>query len=227
MMLEELQRRHYSGSTTRRYIRFIERFAKHFHCSPDRLGPQHIREYQAQLFTVRKLTPGREHNLGKTSAGGARRHDARGNRGDGAKGVHRSERVVSKENLSLFVRALRSSRPPFLENLIETSRTPGRRPDRLSSAFQISESHGVLRRCGDGSPPETSGILHRASCADASALPTKVRYVFCSDCSRSSAWQDIPTSSRILSSRNAPESPAGSRRRYPSHALGNRRRDGM
>ena len=26
--------------------------------SPDRLGPRHIREYQAQLFTVRKLTPG-------------------------------------------------------------------------------------------------------------------------------------------------------------------------
>jgi hypothetical protein len=55
MMLEELQRRHYSEATTRRYIRFIERFAQHFHCSPDRLGPRHIREYQAQLFTVRKL----------------------------------------------------------------------------------------------------------------------------------------------------------------------------
>ena len=52
------QRRHYSESTTRRYIRFIERFAQHFHCSPGSLGPQHIREYQAQLFTVRKLTPG-------------------------------------------------------------------------------------------------------------------------------------------------------------------------
>ena len=58
MMLEELQRRHYSEATTRRYIRFIERFAQHFHRSPDRLGPQHIREYQAQLFTVHKLTPG-------------------------------------------------------------------------------------------------------------------------------------------------------------------------
>ena len=58
MMLEELQRRHYSEATTQRYIRFIERFAQHFHCSPDRLGPQHIREYQAQLFTVRKLAPG-------------------------------------------------------------------------------------------------------------------------------------------------------------------------
>ena len=58
MMLEELQRRHYSEATTRRYIRFIERFAQHFHRSPDRLGPQHIREYQAQLFTLHKLTPG-------------------------------------------------------------------------------------------------------------------------------------------------------------------------
>ena len=27
MMLEELQRRHYSEATTRRYVRFIERFA--------------------------------------------------------------------------------------------------------------------------------------------------------------------------------------------------------
>jgi hypothetical protein len=58
MMLEELQRRHYCEATTQRYIRFIERFAQHFHRSPDGLGPQHIREYQAQLFTVRKLTPG-------------------------------------------------------------------------------------------------------------------------------------------------------------------------
>jgi hypothetical protein len=34
-MLEELQRRHYSEATTKRYIRFIERFAQHFHCSPN------------------------------------------------------------------------------------------------------------------------------------------------------------------------------------------------
>jgi site-specific recombinase XerC len=58
MMLEEVQRRHYSEATTQRYIRLIERVAQHFHRSPDRLGPQHIREYQAQLFTVHKLTPG-------------------------------------------------------------------------------------------------------------------------------------------------------------------------
>jgi integrase/recombinase XerD len=58
IMLEELQRRHYSEATTRYYIRAVERFAQHFHCSPDRLGPRHIREYQAQLFTVQKLSPG-------------------------------------------------------------------------------------------------------------------------------------------------------------------------
>ena len=58
IMLEELQRRHYSEATTRYYVRAVERFAQHFHCSPDRLGTRHIREYQAQLFTVQKLSPG-------------------------------------------------------------------------------------------------------------------------------------------------------------------------
>ncbi len=58
IMLEELQRRHYSEATTTYYIRAVERFARHFQCSPDRLGPRHIREYQAHLFTKRKLSPG-------------------------------------------------------------------------------------------------------------------------------------------------------------------------
>jgi site-specific recombinase XerD len=58
IMLEELQRRHYSEGTTHYYIRHVERLARHFHCSPDRLGPQHIRQYQAYLFTKRKLSPG-------------------------------------------------------------------------------------------------------------------------------------------------------------------------
>jgi integrase/recombinase XerD len=57
MMLEELQRRNYSENTTRSYIRTVEDFAQRFNLPPDRLGPQHIREYQAELFQKRKLSP--------------------------------------------------------------------------------------------------------------------------------------------------------------------------
>ena len=51
-MLEELQRRHYAETTTRHYIRTVEDFARRFNRPPDRLGPRHIREYQAELFWV-------------------------------------------------------------------------------------------------------------------------------------------------------------------------------
>jgi integrase/recombinase XerD len=57
MMLEELQHRNYSEGTTRCYIRTVEEFARRFHCPPDRLGPRHIREFQAELFQKRKLSP--------------------------------------------------------------------------------------------------------------------------------------------------------------------------
>ena len=57
MMLEELARRNYSASTTECYIHAVEDFAGYFQCSPDRLGPEHIREFQAHLFTDRKLAP--------------------------------------------------------------------------------------------------------------------------------------------------------------------------
>jgi site-specific recombinase XerD len=58
MMLEELQLRHYAENTTRYYIRIVEDFSRRFNRPPDRLGPQHIREYQAELFQKRKLSPG-------------------------------------------------------------------------------------------------------------------------------------------------------------------------
>src|ERR1700704_6102409 len=58
IMLEELQRRNYAQHTTRSYIRTVEDFARRFNCSPDRLGPRHIREYQAELFEKRKLSAG-------------------------------------------------------------------------------------------------------------------------------------------------------------------------
>src|SRR5271165_4467516 len=57
MMLEELQRRNYAETTIRQYIRTVEDFARRFNCPPDRLGPRHIREFQAELFRKRKLSP--------------------------------------------------------------------------------------------------------------------------------------------------------------------------
>lgn len=64
MMLEELERRNYSKGTIRNYLRFVERFAQHFGKSPDTLGPEHLRSYQAYLFKERKLCPGSvEHHV--------------------------------------------------------------------------------------------------------------------------------------------------------------------
>jgi integrase/recombinase XerD len=57
MMLEELQRRNYAETTTRHYIRTVEDFSRRFNRAPDGLGPRHIREYQAELFQKRKLSP--------------------------------------------------------------------------------------------------------------------------------------------------------------------------
>ena len=53
--LEELQRRNLSPITTRIYLRAVEEFAQYYNKPPDRLGPKHIRQYQAHLFTDRKL----------------------------------------------------------------------------------------------------------------------------------------------------------------------------
>src|SRR5580692_12041413 len=58
MMLEELERRNYSEATTRCYIRTVEDFSRRFNRSPDCLDPEHIREYQAELFKKHKLSPG-------------------------------------------------------------------------------------------------------------------------------------------------------------------------
>ena len=55
MMLEELERRNYAQTTIDCYIQAIEDFARHFRRPPDKLTPEHIREYQAYLFHERKL----------------------------------------------------------------------------------------------------------------------------------------------------------------------------
>lgn len=57
IMLEELQRRNYAQTTIDCYIRAVEHFSRYFRRSPDQLGPEHIREYQAALFKKWKLAP--------------------------------------------------------------------------------------------------------------------------------------------------------------------------
>jgi site-specific recombinase XerD len=57
-MLEELQRRNYSPTTIRYYLRVVENFARHFGKRPDRLTQDNIREYQVYLLQERKLQAG-------------------------------------------------------------------------------------------------------------------------------------------------------------------------
>jgi integrase/recombinase XerD len=58
MMLEELQRRNYSKNTIRYYLQTVANFARHFGQSPDKLGPEQLRTYQAYLLQERKLAVG-------------------------------------------------------------------------------------------------------------------------------------------------------------------------
>ena len=57
MMLEELQRRNYSGHTAEAYIRALRDFAAHYHLPPNRLGPKQIRQYQLHLMREKGLAP--------------------------------------------------------------------------------------------------------------------------------------------------------------------------
>jgi integrase/recombinase XerD len=56
-MLEELRRRNFATTTIESYIHGVEHFSQYFHRPPDQLGPEHIRQYQAMLFTELKLSP--------------------------------------------------------------------------------------------------------------------------------------------------------------------------
>jgi hypothetical protein len=65
MMVEELQRRNYSKSTTRYYLQAVTDFARHFGKSPDKLGADELRSYQAYLLRERKLAVGTVIDLGR------------------------------------------------------------------------------------------------------------------------------------------------------------------
>ncbi len=57
MMLEELERRNFAQTTKECYIRAVEDFARYFMRPPDQLGPEHIRQFQAHLFTMKRMAP--------------------------------------------------------------------------------------------------------------------------------------------------------------------------
>ena len=56
VMLDELQRRNYAPITIKHYLKIIDEFAGYFARPIEKLGPNHIRVYQAHLFRDRKLS---------------------------------------------------------------------------------------------------------------------------------------------------------------------------
>jgi len=57
MMLKELQARNYAKTTIDCNLRSVEDFSRHFHCSPDCLGPRHIREISSRDVPEAQLSP--------------------------------------------------------------------------------------------------------------------------------------------------------------------------
>jgi site-specific recombinase XerD len=57
-MTEDMQVRNLSPHTQRSYVQQVSLFARHFHKSPEQLGPEEIRTYQVYLTNEKKLAPG-------------------------------------------------------------------------------------------------------------------------------------------------------------------------
>ena len=56
-MLEELQLRNLSTHTAHAYVAAVDRFARYFDQSPQKLGPEHVREYLLHLIRDNKAMP--------------------------------------------------------------------------------------------------------------------------------------------------------------------------
>ena len=57
-MTEDMQVRNLSPHTQTSYVQQVSLFARHFHKSPEQLGPEDIRTYQVYLTNEKKLAPG-------------------------------------------------------------------------------------------------------------------------------------------------------------------------
>src|SRR6266508_6768120 len=57
-MSEDMQVRNLALNTQMSYVQQVSLFARHFHKSPEQLGPEDIRAYQVYLTNEKKLAPG-------------------------------------------------------------------------------------------------------------------------------------------------------------------------
>jgi integrase/recombinase XerD len=57
-MTEDMQVRNLAVNTQMSYLQQVSQFARHFHRSPELLGPEDIRAYQVYLTNEKKLAPG-------------------------------------------------------------------------------------------------------------------------------------------------------------------------
>ena len=57
-MTEDMQGRNLALNTQTSYVQQVSLFARHFHKSPEQLGPEDIRAYQVYLTNEKKLSPG-------------------------------------------------------------------------------------------------------------------------------------------------------------------------
>jgi site-specific recombinase XerD len=56
-MLDELQLRNLCANTIERYISVVQQFAHYFGKSPEKLGPEHVREYLLYLMREKNAAP--------------------------------------------------------------------------------------------------------------------------------------------------------------------------
>ncbi|MFC6280014.1 tyrosine-type recombinase/integrase [Polaromonas aquatica] len=57
-MLEDMSIRNLADNTQLSYLQQVSLYARHFHRSPEELGPEQVRAYQVHLTKTRKLAPG-------------------------------------------------------------------------------------------------------------------------------------------------------------------------